>query len=98
MCCCPSSTPIFVWVWPPENQAHDPLHCETVLGRFDAKRWKRFYADFLARHVLIHDQHDIQRIQLTHEKDGAFAVVDIDMLWQDQIGNDIHWLGRVCKV
>jgi ketosteroid isomerase-like protein len=34
---------------------------------------------------------------LSEERDGAFAVVDIDTLWRDQAGRDFHWLGRAGK-
>lgn len=33
------------------------------------------------------------------EGDGAFAVVDVDMLWRRRDnGSDFHWNGRTCKV
>jgi hypothetical protein len=35
---------------------------------------------------------------ISEEKDGAFAVVDIDTLWIDKNSNKNHWKGRVCKV
>jgi ketosteroid isomerase-like protein len=49
-------------------------------------------------HKLIHNRREIKKIVISDEKDGAFAVVDIDTLWVDDNGNKNHWKGRVCKV
>jgi ketosteroid isomerase-like protein len=35
---------------------------------------------------------------VTTERDGAFAVVDVDTLWRDAQGREQHWSGRACKV
>lgn len=35
---------------------------------------------------------------MTAEGDGAFAVLDVDTLWQDGKGKDFQWKGRACKV
>lgn len=47
---------------------------------------------------LIHNKREIKKIVISAEKDGAFAVVDIDALWIDKDNNRNHWNGRVCKV
>ncbi len=41
---------------------------------------------------------EIVRITATEERDGAFAVVDVDTLWRRDDGADFHWKGRACKV
>jgi len=88
-----------VWVWPPSNKDHDPLTWETDLGKFNYPRWKRFYSDFFEQHQLVHNRRHTQRICISKEKDGAFAVVDIDTLWRRKHdGKSMHWKGRVCKV
>ncbi len=40
----------------------------------------------------------IQKIEISEQGDGAFAVVDVDTLWRDAAGKDFHWKGRSCKV
>jgi ketosteroid isomerase-like protein len=47
---------------------------------------------------LIHNIREIKKIVISEEKDGAFAVVDIDTLWVDKDNNKDNWKGRVCKV
>jgi ketosteroid isomerase-like protein len=49
-------------------------------------------------HELVHNRRQIRKVEVSAEGDGAFAVVDIDTLWRDPRGNEIHWKGRVCKV
>lgn len=92
--------PDFVWPFPPNPDAHDP--CEWFflkgLGRFDKKRWTQLYQSLFDTHRLVHNVRKIQKILLSHEQDGALAVVDIDTLWIDQGGAKNHWKGRVCKV
>lgn len=90
--------PDMVWVWPRDNQAHDPSGWETVLGRFDQDRWLQVYSDMFNLYSLVHNKRNTIKIELSKEQDGAFAVVDIDTLWQcNKDGSLMHWLGRVCK-
>ena len=90
--------PDMVWPWPRTFQSHDPLDWIFVLGRFDKKRWMRNWQDLFDTHELAHNNREIKKIVVSKEKDGAFAVVDIDTLWIAKGGQRNHWKGRVCKV
>ena len=90
--------PDMVWPWPRTPQSHDPLDWVLECGRYDYERWKRGWQKLFATHTLVHNKREIKKIVISREKDGAFAVVDIDMLWRDENGKDNHWKGRVCKV
>ena len=90
--------PDMVWVWPPEVRSHDPITWIMPLGRFDASRWGDLYRDWFAKYRLIQNRREIRRIQMSEQEDGAFAVVDIDTLWQAEDGEVSHWLGRTCKI
>jgi hypothetical protein len=87
-----------VWPWPVKNTDHDPKNWELFLGKFDYDRWKKIYTLFFYENRLIYNHRKIIEIKLSKENDGAFAVVDIDTLWQNKNTNQkIHWLGRVSK-
>jgi ketosteroid isomerase-like protein len=90
--------PDMVWPWPPSSEAHDPLNWVLVLGRFDARRWKRVWQDLFDTHALVHNRRQTMKIEVSEQGDGAFAVVDVDTLWRDETGKDFHWKGRACKV
>ena len=90
--------PDMVWPWPPSAHDHNPINWEFVLGRFEYLRWKQFFEAFFESHTLVHNNREIMRIEISKEKDGAFAVVDIDTLWEDENGQLQNWQGRVCKV
>ena len=90
--------PDMVWPWPPANDAHDPVDWVMVLGKFDRKRWTLFYRRFFEEYRLVHNQRKTIKIEISQQRDAAFAVVDIDTLWVDTRGYENHWLGRVCKV
>ena len=90
--------PDMVWPWPRTSQSHDPMEWVMGMGRFNKKRWRASWQELFDTHSLIHNNRVIQKIMITEEGDGAFAVVDIDTLWRDSHGNDNHWKGRVCKV
>ncbi len=91
--------PDTVWPWPPDSDAHDPEKWVMPLGRFDRVRWKHAWEALFESHQLIHNHRQIHRLQVSDELDGAFAVVDVDTLWQNPTSGDIqHWLGRACKV
>jgi hypothetical protein len=69
-----------------------------VLGKFDKERWSKGWQDLFDTHELVHNIREIKKIVISDEKDGAFAVVDVDTLWVDKNNNRDHWKGRVCKV
>lgn len=90
--------PDMVWPWPPTAKAHDPMDWVFMMGRFNKERWMKLWQALFDTHTLHHNKREIKKIVFTAEKDGAFAVVDIDTLWIDKQGNHNHWKGRVCKV
>ena len=90
--------PDMVWPWPKTAKSHDPMEWEMILGKFDETRWKKSWQDLFDTHKLAHNNREIKKIEISKEKDGAFAVVDIDTLWIDEANNRNHWKGRVCKV
>ncbi len=90
--------PDMVWPWPGTPQSHDPMDWELVLGKFDKERWSKGWQDLFDNFTLMHNNREIRKIVISAEKDGAFAVVDIDTLWIDDKNNKNHWKGRVCKV
>ncbi len=90
--------PDIVWPWPMNAQAHDPINWVLEMGRYDYKLWKRNWQRLFDTHTLVHNNRKIQKIVVSKEGDGAFAVVDVDTLWVDSKGNRNHWKGRACKV
>ncbi len=87
-----------VWPWPPDADAHDPIDWVLPLGRFDHERWRLGWQTLFDTHRLIHNRRTIRRIVISTEADGAFAVVDVDTLWQRSDGTEQHWKGRACKI
>lgn len=87
-----------VWPWPPTERDHDPMDWVLMLGRFDRARWRAGWADLFRTHMLVHNVRTIRKIEVSKEGDGAFAVVDVDTLWRDRDGRDVHWHGRACKI
>jgi ketosteroid isomerase-like protein len=90
--------PDMVWPWPKSAKSHDPINWELVLGKFNKERWSKGWQDLFDKYRLVHNRRVIKKIVISDEKDGAFAVVDIDTLWIDNEQNKNHWKGRVCKV
>ncbi len=90
--------PDMVWPWPETPQSHDPINWVIDWGKYDYTRWKSLWQDLFDNYRLVHNSRKIQRIAVSSEGDGAFAVVDIDTLWVGKDGNENHWVGRVCKV
>jgi ketosteroid isomerase-like protein len=90
--------PDMVWPWPRTTHSHDPMEWDLILGRFDKERWSQGWQNLFDNFQLVHNRREIKKIVISAEKDGAFAVVDIDTLWVDKEGNSDHWKGRVCKV
>jgi len=90
--------PDMVWPWPKTPQSHDPMDWVLEWGRYDYNRWKEGWLNLFNTHRLEHNHREIKKIEISKEKDGAFAVVDIDTLWIDKNGDHNHWKGRTCKV
>jgi ketosteroid isomerase-like protein len=90
--------PDMVWPWPPTEHDHDPMDWTLVQGRFDYNRWRDGWQELFDTHDLVHNRRVIQKIVVSKEGDGAFAVVDVDTLWMDKKGQKRHWKGRACKV
>ena len=90
--------PDMVWPWPRTSTSHDPMDWVMILGRFNKEKWAKGWQDLFDSHILVHNKREIKKIEISDEKDGAFAVVDIDTLWIDKNGIENHWKGRVCKV
>jgi ketosteroid isomerase-like protein len=90
--------PDMVWPWPRTFQSHDPMDWIFVLGRFDKNRWMKNWQELFDSHELARNIRKIRKIVVSEEKDGAFAVVDIDTLWVARDGTPNYWQGRVCKV
>jgi ketosteroid isomerase-like protein len=91
--------PDLVWPWPPDENAHDPMDWVWGMGRFNEARWRKVWQELFDTHTLVHNKRTIQRISLTAENDGGFAVVDVDTLWRNKkTGKDFHWKGRACKM
>lgn len=87
-----------VWPWPKTTSSHDPMDWEFVLGKFNKERWSKGWQDLFDSYRLEHNHREIKKIVVSDEKDGAFAVVDIDTLWIGKDNEQNHWKGRVCKV
>lgn len=90
--------PDMVWPWPPTSSDHDPARWVLQIGRFDHDRWRNGWQQLFDSHELVHNRRETIRVEVSHEGDGAFAVVDVDTLWRDRHGRDFHWFGRACKI
>ena len=90
--------PDMVWPWPPDSSAHDPASWVFPLGRYDRARWRAGWQALFDSHILVHNRRATVRIAVSEERDGAFAVVDVDTLWRHRAsGAESHWRGRACK-
>ena len=85
--------PDMVWPWPPTPLSHDPVEWVLEWGRFDCKRWKNGWQELFNTHRLIHNKRETKKIVISEQRDGAFAVVDIDTLWVDSKGKENNWKG-----
>ena len=90
--------PDMVWPWPQSSQDHDPIDWVFWAGRYNYDRWMRNWQTLFDTHTLVHNKREIRKIVVTTERDGGFAVVDVDTLWRDSEGHEQHWKGRACKV
>jgi hypothetical protein len=86
-----------VWPWPPDSKTHEPMKWVFSWGRYNAERWGHLWQDLFDTYELIHNVRTTQRIEISKERDGAFAVVDIDTLWRDYLGNEDHWIGELAN-
>jgi ketosteroid isomerase-like protein len=90
--------PDMVWPWPPDSASHDPATWVFPLGRYNRERWKAGWEDLFRAHELVHNVRRTVRIAVSAERDGGFAVVDVDTLWRRRSdGGRFHWKGRACK-
>lgn len=90
--------PDMVWVWPKSSLSHNPADWETIMGKFNYERWKENYKTLFSTHTLLKNERRIIKIEASNEKDGAFAVVDIDTVWKNmKTGELMVWKGRTCK-
>jgi hypothetical protein len=90
--------PDMVWPWPPDNRTHDPLNWVFPQGRFHRERWQAGWQKLFDEYRLAHNRRLTRRIEISAEGDGAFAVVDVDTLWQHRnLDESMHWLGRTSK-
>lgn len=81
------------------TKSHDPIVWVMELGRFNHQRWSNIYSELFGNHELILNNRIIQKIVISNEEDGAFAVDNIDTLWKNTSTNeDFYWKGRVCKI
>jgi ketosteroid isomerase-like protein len=87
-----------VWPWPETPTSHDPMKWVMGLGRYNKERWSKGWQELFDTHSLVHNKRKIQKIVISEERDGAFAVVDIDTLWINKKDQQNHWKGRTCKV
>ena len=90
--------PDMVWPWPPTADDHDPLNWIISQGRYNYSRWKKGWQQIFDSHDLIYNKRITQKIVVSKEGDGAFAVVDVDTLWMSHQGKPNHWKGRACKI
>lgn len=89
--------PDMVWVWPTDSKNIDPISWTSMLGKFDFVRWSVVYKDWFANYSVSRNVRKTQKILVTKQGDGAFAVVDIDTLWINSKGEQSHWNGRTGK-
>ena len=90
--------PDMVWPWPPASDSHDPIRWVFPQGRFNRERWKSDWNRLFSEFELVHNHRKTVRIVASAERDGAFAVVDVDTLWRHRgTGERFHWKGRACK-
>ena len=88
-----------VWPWPKNEKCHDPIEWELIQGRYNHARWKKGWEELFNNNELIKNERTIKKIEMSEEKDGAYAVVDIETIWRNkETGNLVSWKGRVCKV
>ncbi len=90
--------PDMVWPWPPTARDHDPMDWVMEWGRYDADRWRDGWQKLFDTHDLVRNDRVTRKIVVSDQGDGAFAVVDIDTVWRDELGAELSWTGRTCKI
>jgi ketosteroid isomerase-like protein len=90
--------PDMVWPWPGDHSSLDPMDWTLELGRYDPERWRAGWQALFDSSALVRNQRSIQKIVVSPQGDGAFAIVDIDTLWRTADGREDHWYGRTCKI
>jgi len=84
-----------VWVWPKNSNSHNPVDWETPQGKFNSERWTSIYTNMFSKFTLEQNNRKTIKIIETQEKDGGFAVVDIDTIWKNKVtGELMQWQGR----
>ena len=90
--------PDMVWPWPPTAKDHDPETWSVGFGRYNYEIWSQEWQSLFSEHELVHNERKIIVVKVSAQKDGGFAVVDIDTLWKHkETGEMSHWKGRTCK-
>lgn len=90
--------PDMVRPWPPDGTAHDPVTWVMPMGRYDRARWKASWEQLFRECELVHNHRTTVRIEVTEQRDGGFAIVDVDTLWRRRSdGAPFQWFGRACK-
>ena len=90
--------PDMIWPWPQNEFQHDPATWEFPQGRFNKQRWKRDWEKLFRDYRLVHNERRTEKIVVSDQEDGAFAVVDVDTLWQQKTSGELmRWKGRACK-
>jgi ketosteroid isomerase-like protein len=90
--------PDMVWPWPPDASSHDPASWVFPQGRYNRDRWKAGWHELFRAYELVHNRRTTVRIAVSAERDGGFAVVDVDTLWCNRADRaPFHWKGRACK-
>jgi ketosteroid isomerase-like protein len=67
-------------------------------GRYDRRRWLHGWQELFDTYELVRNVRETGKVEVYEQRDGAFAVVDIDTLWRNLEGEQMPWKGRVCKV
>ena len=75
--------PDMVWPWPRTFDSHDPVDWIFEVEGLIIKDIKKISNEFLKSHILVHNKKITQKIVISDQKDGAFAVVDVDVLWKN---------------
>jgi ketosteroid isomerase-like protein len=90
--------PDMIWPWPQNEFEHDPAKWVFPQGRYNKERWKENWNELFSNYQLIHNIRKTIKIVISEQGDGAFAVVDVDTLWQNRFTNEkMHWKGKACK-
>lgn len=55
------------------------------------------YEKLFNENKLVKNERNIVDIKISKEGDGAFAIVDVDTIWEDSEGKQTIWSGRAGK-